>query len=245
MILLGYGYVNSGLLGFYGDYYFSYLILIVPALLIALWAQMRVKTTFSRYSKVYSRRGITAAQAARQILDANGLYHVAIERVSGNLTDHFDPRTNVVRLSESVYDSTSVASIGVAAHETGHAIQYATHYKPIVVRSAIVSVTNIGSSLSMPLIILGIIMSSYTLVVAGIILFSLITVFQLVTLPVEYNASNRAIAILSQSGILDQDEVAGAKKVLSAAALTYVAALITAVMQLLRLILLYGRRNND
>lgn len=231
--------------GYYSNYYFSYLIYVIPALLFAMWAQYRVKSTFSKFSHVKSSNGYTGADVARKILDSKGLYNVDVQQVSGKLTDHFDPRTNVVRLSDSVYNSTSVASIGVAAHEVGHAIQHAESYKPAVIRSAIVSVTNVGSTLSMPLIILGIIMSNRYLVVAGIVLFSLIAVFQLVTLPVEYNASNRAVSILDSEGILRNEELDGAKKVLSAAALTYVAALITAVMQLLRLIAIYGGRNND
>ena len=227
---------------YYDPYYF---LLIVPAMLIALIAQARVSSTFSRYSRVYSHRGITAAQVARNILDENGLYNVQVQRVAGNLTDHYDPRTNVVRLSDSVYTSTSIAAIGVAAHEVGHAIQHATDYAPLTIRSAIIPVTNIGSRLSIPLILLGLLFSSQPLVQIGILAFSLMVVFQLVTLPVEFNASNRAIRTLAADGYLDRDELAGAKSVLSAAAMTYVAALITAAAQLLRLILLFGRRDRD
>lgn len=222
-----------------------YFLLIVPAMLIAMFAQARVNTTFNRYSRVYSRRGITAAQVARSILDANGLYEVQVMRVSGHLTDHYDPRTNVVRLSDSVYPSSSIASIGVAAHEVGHAIQHATDYAPLTIRSAIIPITNLGSQLSMPLILLGILFSAQPLVEIGILAFSLMAVFQLVTLPVEFNASNRAIRTLAADGYLDQEELSGAKQVLGAAAMTYVAALITSLAQLFRLILLFGRRDED
>lgn len=222
-----------------------YFLLIVPAMLIAMFAQARVNTTFNRYSRVYSRHGITAAQVARSILDANGLYEVQVMRVSGHLTDHYDPRTNVVRLSDSVYTSSSIASIGVAAHEVGHAIQHATDYAPLTIRSAIIPITNLGSQLSMPLILLGILFSAQPLVEIGILAFSLMAVFQLVTLPVEFNASNRAIRTLAADGYLDQEELSGAKQVLGAAAMTYVAALITSLAQLFRLILLFGRRDED
>ena len=227
---------------FYLDSY--YLILILPTMFFALWAQSKVKSTFSKYSQVRSARGYTAAQICRQILDSNGLYHVRIERIAGNLTDHFDPTSNVVRLSDSVYNSTSVAAIGVAAHEVGHAIQYAVDYVPIRIRAAIIPVTNFGSKLSMPLILLGVLLGAYPLVSLGIVLFSLMTVFQLVTLPVELNASGRALRTLEGDNILYGEEVKQAKSVLTAAALTYVAALLTSAAQLLRLILLYGRRNN-
>jgi Zn-dependent membrane protease YugP len=227
---------------YYLDSY--YLILIVPTMLFALWAQSKVKSTFEKYSRVRSSRGYTAAQICRQILDSNGLYHVRIEHIAGNLTDHFDPTSNVVRLSDSVYNSTSVASIGVAAHEVGHAIQYAMGYAPMKIRAAIIPVTNFGSKLSMPLILLGVVLGAYPLVSLGIILFSLMTVFQLVTLPVELNASGRALRTLEGDNILYGEEVKQAKSVLTAAALTYVAALLTSAAQLLRLILLYGRRNN-
>lgn len=227
---------------FYDHYYF---ILIVPAMIIAMIAQSRVSSTFQRYSRVGSRRGITAAQVARRILDANGLYDVQIQHISGNLTDHFDPTSNIVRLSDSVYGSSSIASIGVAAHEVGHAIQHAQGYFPIKVRSAIIPITNFGSKMSLPLLLLGIIMSAPSLVNLGILLFATMTVFQLVTLPVEFNASSRALAILESDNLLEDDELTGARKVLSAAAMTYVAALITAAAQLLRLVLLYGRRSDD
>lgn len=228
---------------YYYDYY--YLILVVPALLISLWAQFKVSSTFNRYNNVFSRRGYTAAQIARTILDANGLQNVRIERVAGKLTDHYDPRANVIRLSDSVYDSTSVAAIGVAAHESGHAVQYAVGYSPIKLRNAIIPLTNIGSTLSMPLLLLGLIFSFRPLIIGGILLFSLVALFQLITLPVEFNASNRALQILQTGNYLSDDELVGARKTLSAAAMTYVAALLVSLMQLLRLILLYGRRNKD
>lgn len=227
---------------FYVDRY--YWILIIPTMLFALWAQSRVSSTFNKYSRVMSRNGFTAAEICRRILDSNGLYHVRIERIAGNLTDHFDPTTNVVRLSDTVYGSRSVASIGVAAHEVGHAIQYAVGYVPIRIRAAIIPITNFGSKLSMPLILLGFVFQWQPIVNLGILLFSLMTLFQLVTLPVELNASRRALRTLEGDNILYGEEVAQAKSVLTAAALTYVAALLTSAAQLLRLILLYGRRNN-
>lgn len=225
---------------FYFDYY--YLILIIPALLISLWAQFKVKSTFSKYSKVFATRGYTAAQIARYILDSNGLTGVRVERVAGDLSDHFDPRTNVVRLSDSVYNSTSVAAIGVAAHEVGHAIQYAENYSPMKFRSAIIPITQIGSTLSMPLIFLGVLFSLQPIVTIGIVFFSFATLFQLITLPVEFNASNRALKILEDRDYLYGEELKGAKRTLTAAAMTYVAALIVSAMQLLRLILIFGNR---
>lgn len=225
---------------FYFDYY--YLILIIPALLISLWAQFKVKSTFSKYSKVFATSGYTAAQIARYILDSNGLTGVRVERVAGDLSDHFDPRTNVVRLSDSVYNSTSVAAIGVAAHEVGHAIQYAENYSPMKFRSAIIPITQIGSTLSMPLIFLGVLFSLQPIVTIGIVFFSFATLFQLITLPVEFNASNRALKILEDRDYLYGEELKGAKRTLTAAAMTYVAALIVSAMQLLRLILIFGNR---
>ncbi|WP_343252498.1 zinc metallopeptidase [Ligaoa zhengdingensis] len=229
--------------GFFYDSY--YWILVVPAMLLAAFAQMKVSSTFNRYSQVRSRSGYTGAQAARDILDRNGLQGVRIERVRGNLTDHYDPRSNVVRLSDSVYDSPSVAAIGVAAHECGHAVQHAVGYFPIKLRSAIIPVTNIGSKLSIPLLLIGLVVQVEPLINLGILLFSTMALFQLVTLPVEYNASNRALATLDSTGMLSGDELQGSKKVLSAAALTYVAALLVAVMQLLRLLLLFGGHRRD
>lgn len=230
---------------FFYPYDYYYLILVVPALLISLWAQLKVKSTFNRYEQVYARQGITAAQAARRILDQNGLYGVRIEMTGGKLTDHYDPRTNVIRLSQSVYNSPSVAALGVAAHEAGHAVQYGVNYLPIKIRNGLVPITNICSSLSIPLVIIGFIMSARPLVIAGILLFAAVAVFQFVTLPVEFNASRRAIAVLGESGMLDEGELQGAKRVLSAAAMTYVAALLVSLAQLLRLVLLANQRNRD
>ena len=208
--------------------------------LLSIWAQVKVKSTYNKYSTVYSRSGMTAEMAVRKILDTNGLFHVGITRVPGELTDHFDPRTNTIALSDSVYGSTSVAAIGVAAHEAGHAIQHAVGYAPIKIRSSMVPVTNFGSTLSMPLIIIGLIVGNYYLALAGVILFSLTTVFQLVTLPTEFDASRRAVQALSGYGYMNDEELKGTKKVLSAAAMTYLAALFVSVMSLLRLLLIVG-----
>ncbi len=226
----------------YSDYY--YLILVIPALFVTLYAQAKVKRAFSRYVSVFSRKGQTAAQVARRILDENMLGNVTVERVSGHLTDHFDPKSNVIRLSDSVYDSTSVASIGVAAHEAGHAIQHSVGYIPIQLRNAVLPVANFGSHMAMPLIFLGFLMSYDPLVTIGILLFSALVLFQLVTLPVEMNASRRALATLRGNHILDEQELVGAKKVLTAAAMTYVASALVAAMQLLRLVLLSNRRRD-
>ncbi|MBE6614766.1 MAG: zinc metallopeptidase [Ruminococcaceae bacterium] len=227
---------------FYGFDY-TYLIFCLPPLLLALWAQYKVKSTFAQYSKVASDRGMTGRDAARLILDTNGLYNVPVSRISGELTDHFDPRENVIRLSDTVCDVRSAAAVGVAAHEAGHAVQYAVGYGPMKLRSALVPVTNIGSRLSMPLVLLGILLSFETLAYVGVILFSATAIFQLVTLPVEFDASRRALAALEGAG-MSAEGVKSAKKVLSAAALTYVAALLTAVGNLLRLLVLV-RRNDD
>lgn len=226
-------------------FYFDWTwILLIPAMILSMWAQANVNGTFKKYSKVNNRFGYTGAEVARRILDMNGLYSVQIERVNGNLTDHFDPRTNVVRLSEATYDSTSVGAIGVAAHEVGHAVQHATGYTAIKIRNAIVPAVNICNMLSMPILILGLFLS-YTLVELGIILFSATVLFQLITLPVEFNASSRAIKTLEGQNLLTADETAGAKKVLNAAALTYVAAAFSAIMSLLRIILIFGNRRRD
>lgn len=226
-------------------FYFDWTwILLIPAMILSMWAQANVNGTFKKYSKVNNRFGYTGAEVARRILDMNGLYSVKIERVNGNLTDHFDPRTNVVRLSEATYDSTSVGAIGVAAHEVGHAVQHATGYTAIKIRNAIVPAVNICNMLSMPILILGLFLS-YTLVELGIILFSATVLFQLITLPVEFNASSRAIKTLEGQNLLTADETAGAKKVLNAAALTYVAAAFSAIMSLLRIILIFGNRRRD
>ena len=231
---------------FYFDW--TYL-LVLPFILISLWASSNVNSTFRRYAKQHSRRGITGAQAAQRVLSANGVTNVRIEHVSGNLTDHYDPKANVIRLSDGVYDSTSTAAIGVACHEAGHAVQYASNYGPIKLRAAIIPVTNIGSKLAMPLILIGLLLSALgslggVFVDIGIAAFGLSLVFQLVTLPVEFNASNRAIRAIEDGNILAEDELRGAKKTLQAAALTYVAATAVALVQLLRLILLFGNRGS-
>ena len=234
---------------FFYDYY--YIILVLPAVLFAMIASVKVNTTFKKYQDQLSRRGMTGAEAARQVLDANGLYNVSIRTVGGTLSDHYDPRDNTIYLSEAVHNGTSTASIGVAAHEAGHAIQHAKKYVPIKIRAAIIPVTNIGSKLAMPLILLGVVFSalgylSYPLIYIGIGCFSLSLFFQLVTLPVEFNASRRAIGSIENSGALSQEEIKGAKKTLSAAAMTYVAAVAVSAAQLLRLLLLFGnRRRND
>ncbi len=222
----------------------TYIIFMIPALLFASWAQAKVNSTFKKYSSVLSARRMTGREAARRILDANGLYNVEIKRVSGQLTDHFDPRTNTVSLSDSVYDNYSVAAIGVAAHESGHAVQHAVGYGPMKLRAAIIPITNIGSRLAVPLIILGLILSFYELSYIGCICFATSAVFQLVTLPVEFNASNRALKALADTGILGSNELAGSKKVLSAAAMTYVAALATALLELLYWIVKIMANNN-
>ncbi len=237
--------------GYYYGFDMTYLVLVLPCILLALWASSNVNSTFRRYSKLLSTRHITGADAARRVLAANGVSGVRIEQVSGNLTDHFDPKTNVIRLSDSVYSATSVAAIGVACHEAGHAVQYAENYAPIKLRSAIIPVTNIGSKLAMPLILLGLLFSageSYTLVYLGIACFGLSLLFQLITLPVEFNASRRALTAMENGELLTREELRGAKKTLSAAAMTYVAATAVALAQLLRLIILFGgrsRRRND
>ena len=214
---------------------------ILPALILTLIASAAVKTTYARYAKVHSASGITASAAARRILDANGLSHIRIESIAGNLTDHFDPQAGVIRLSDTVRDSTSIAAIGVAAHECGHAIQYAKQYAPIRIRAAIIPATNISSRLAVPLVLIGSALSFYArgllaLAYAGIILFGICVLFQLITLPVEFNASRRARQVMASEGILSEREIAGAGKVLNAAAMTYVAALATSVLQLIRLI---------
>ena len=227
--------------GFYGiDMY--YIVLIIPCIILAVWAQTKVKSTFARYEQVTSRRGLTGAQAAEAVLRQNGVAGVHIEWVAGRLTDHFDPRTKTIRLSNAVYSSTSVASIGVAAHEAGHAVQYAEGYFPIRLRAAIIPVTQFGSMAAFPLILLGLFMNTGLLIDLGIWAFSLSTVFQIVTLPVELNASRRALAAIEQGGLLDAEEYTMAKKTLTAAAMTYVAALAVSLAQLLRLLLLFGGR---
>ena len=232
---------------YYGYYYYdpTYMLIIISAL-ISLFAQFLVNSRFSKYSRVRSRSGMTGAQAAERILQSQGIYDVAIQRVSGKLTDHYDPRNKTLNLSDAVYASTSVAAVGVAAHECGHAIQHARGYAPLSFRSALVPVANIGSQLSWLFIILGIFFGGiHTLIMIGILMFSAAVLFQLVTLPVEFNASGRALKLLSETGILQKDEVSDTRKVLSAAALTYVAAAATAVLQLLRLLRLFGGNDRD
>ena len=229
--------------GFYFDS--TYIYLIIPAAIICSIAQMMVTSTFNKYSKVANMRGLTGKDVARRILDMNGLQNVSIERVSGHLSDHYDPRTKVVRLSDSVYDSVSVAAIGVAAHETGHAIQHSVGYAPLKLRNSIIPITQFGSRLAIPLFLAGMIFTLDYLMNVGILFFAFATLFQLITLPVEFNASRRAISTLASTEILYGDEITGAKKVLTAAALTYVGALIMSLMQLLRLMIIAGRRNND
>ncbi|MDO4562861.1 MAG: zinc metallopeptidase [Clostridia bacterium] len=230
------------------------MILVLPCIIFALIAQSMVKSRFAAYSKVATIRSITGAEAARKILDANHLTNIAIERVAGNLTDHYDPSKNVIRLSDGVYSSSSVAAVGVAAHETGHAVQHAEGYVPIKWRTALVPIANIGSSLSVPLIIIGFVLmrlqsalGEFGLMAAwaGVALFGLAVLFQLVTLPCEFDASRRAINALSNSGCLDEREVPMVKSVLGAAALTYIAAAATSIAQLLRFILIIGGRRRD
>jgi len=236
---------------YYYGFDWTYIVLILPCLLLSLWASANVNSTFRKYSKQLSYRRITGAEAAQRVLSANGVRGVRIERVSGNLTDHYDPKTNVIRLSDSVYSNTSTAAIGVACHEAGHAVQYAENYGPIKLRAAIIPLTNFGSRIAMPLILMGILFSamgafSDTLVYLGIAAFGLSLVFQLVTLPVEFNASRRAMAAIETGELLTEEEQRGAKKTLTAAAMTYVAATAVSLAQLLRLILLFGgRRRRD
>ena len=235
---------------YYYGFDMTYVILVLPCVILSLIASASVNSTFKKYSRQLSSRRITGADAARRVLSANGGTGVRIERISGNLTDHYDPKANVIRLSDSVYDSTSTASIGVACHEAGHAVQYAVHYAPIHLRAAIVPITNIGSRLAMPLILLGLLLSfgesaSYFFVYLGIACFGLSFVFQLLTLPVEFNASRRAMKAIDSNELLTREEQAGARKTLTAAAMTYVAALAVSLAQLLRLILLFGGRNRN
>lgn len=227
----------------------TYIVLVLPAVLLSLWASWNVNSTYRRYSQNSNSRGLTAAEAARRVLNANGLSNVPIECIPGELTDHYDPSANVVRLSEGVFGSCSTAAIGVACHEVGHAIQHATGYLPVRIRSAIVPVTNIGAKLSVPLIMAGLLLSGFSqkLIMAayiGILLFSLCAVFQVVTLPTEFNASRRALVSIQDMNLLTGEELTGAKRTLRAAALTYVAALTTTLVQLLRFIILVNSRNN-
>src|SRR5699024_5592884 len=233
----GYGY------GFYG-FDRTYILLII-GMLLSLAASAKLKSTFAKYRRIRSASGLTGAEAAARILRAAGITDVQIRAIPGSLTDHYDPRTKTVSLSQDIYGQTSLAAVGVAAHECGHAIQHAVHYAPLEMRSAIVPVANLGSSLSWPLFLIGLLAGIRPLTTAGIVLFSLAVLFQLVTLPVELNASSRALRMLEGTGILGVSETKGARKVLTAAALTYVAALAASILQLLRLLILAGGRRND
>ena len=230
---------------YYDPYYWM---ILIPAMLIALVAQIRVSATFRRYSRLPASRGLTGAQAAERILHSAGIYDVSVQHVSGNLTDHYNPSNKTLNLSDSVYGSTSVAAVGVAAHECGHAIQHQQGYVPLTLRSAIVPVANLGSTLAWPLILIGLFFTSNTgtfLIDLGILCFSFAVLFQLVTLPVEFNASHRALRILGEQGILSDSELPYTRKVLKAAALTYVASAAASILQLLRLVLLFGGRRRD
>lgn len=235
--MYGYGY------GFYG-FDRTYILLII-GMLLSLAASAKLKSTFAKYRRIRSASGLTGAEAAARVLRAAGITDVQIRAIPGSLTDHYDPRTKTVSLSQDIYGQTSLAAVGVAAHECGHAIQHAVHYTPLEMRSAIVPVANLGSSLSWPLFLIGLLAGIRPLTTAGIVLFSLAVLFQLVTLPVELNASSRALRMLEGTGILGVSEVKGARKVLTAAALTYVAALAASILQLLRLLILAGGRRND
>ena len=226
---------------YYLESYWLYLVIVGPALLFAFGAQIKVKNNFKKYSRILSSRRITGAMAAQQVLAYYGISNVHIERTTGKLSDHFDPRTNVIRLSDGVYDSCSVAAIGVACHEAGHAAQHAEGYSPIKVRNAIIPVCNIGSTLGIPIAFIGFFLGFDPLINIGLALYALIAVFQFITLPVEFNASKRAVAVISQLDILSEAELVGTKRVLSAAAMTYVAALATSLANLLRFIIMFGR----
>lgn len=226
---------------FYFDYY--YLLLVVPAMIIAMWAQVKVKSTYARYSNVRNSRGLTGAYAAQSVLNYYGITDVRIERVSGSLTDHYDPKSKVIRLSDGVYDNASVAAVGIACHEAGHAAQHAENYAPIKIRNAIIPVCNIGSTIGIPLALIGWFLQFSILIYIGLALYAAIFVFQVATLPVEFNASRRAIKVIDETHLLADGETGGAKKVLSAAAMTYVASMIVALANLLRLLLRFSRNN--
>lgn len=225
-------------------YSYSYLLYMLPGLVLMLYAQFKVKHSFSKYSKVINSRGLTGADAAKEVLRQNRVDGVRIEHVSGNLSDHYDPRTNVIRLSDDVYNSTSVAAVGVAAHEAGHAVQYAKGYGPIKLRAKIIPACNIGSQLGIPLALIGAVIGFMGLVYVGLALFGLAVLFQVVTLPVEFNASRRAISAINSTALLTKEEASGAKAVLSAAAMTYVAAMIQSLLMLLYYVSRFaGRRD--
>ena len=236
----GYGY------GGYGDFLANnaYVILLIPVLILSAWAQFQVSGRFQKYSKVYNRRRLTGAQAAEAVLRAHGVFDVPVRACRGNLTDHYDPRDNTIYLSEPVYNAATIAAVGVACHEAGHAVQYAVGYTPIRLRSFMVPATQLGSKFSFVLLMIGMLLYSQSLFLVGILLFSLTTLFQLVTLPVEFNASRRALETIEGQGLLYEDEIGGAKKVLSAAAMTYVAALLMSALQLLRYVLIFIGRND-
>jgi len=219
-----------------------YWILLIPVLLLTVWAQIQVSGSFRRFNAVNNRRHLTGAEAAEAVLRAHGVYDVGIRSVRGNLTDHYDPRDNTIYLSESVYNAPTIAAVGVAAHEAGHAVQYAEGYGPVRLRSAIIPASRFGSQFSFILLIIGLVLYSQPMFLAGIVLFALVTIFQLVTLPVEFNASHRAIETIEGQQLLDEEEITGAKKVLRAAALTYVAALLVSLVNLLRYVLIFLAR---
>ena len=235
-------YYNSSMGNFLGiDQY--YILLVVPTILLSLWAQFKVKSTFNKYSGVMSKRGISGARAAQILLEANQISNVAVESVAGSLTDHYDPGHHVLRLSQPVYGQATIAAVGVAAHETGHAIQHASKYRPLGLRSGLYPVANIGSRFGPLLAVIGLAVDKVPFLFnIGILLFAGSVAFYLITLPVEFNASSRALAILAENNVLDDEELRGVKKVLSAAAMTYVASALTAVMSLVRLLLLRNRR---
>ena len=237
-----YGHIYYG----YGDFLANnlYVLLLIPVLLLSLWAQFQVSGSFRRYNAVNNRRRITGAQAAEAVLRAHGVFGVPVRPCRGNLTDHYDPRDKTIYLSETVYNAPTIAAVGVAAHEAGHAVQYAENYGPVRLRTAIIPATQIGSKFSFILLLVGMVLYSQSLFFVGILLFSLTTIFQLITLPVEFNASHRALQTLENEQLLYDDELPGARKVLKAAALTYVAALLMSALQLLRYVLIFVGRNN-
>lgn len=226
--------------GMFFDYW--YIILVIPAMILAGWAQYKVKSTYSKYSKVLNARGITGAYAAQAVLNHYGITDVRIEQTSGKLTDHYDPKAKVIRLSDGVYNATSIAAVGIACHEAGHAAQHAQDYVPIKIRTALVPVCNIGSTIGIPLALIGLLIGFEPLITIGLVLYGAIFAFQLVTLPVEFNASRRAIKVIDDTHLLYEDEVGSAKKVLSAAAMTYVASMIVALANLIRLVLRFNNR---
>ena len=227
---------------FFMDYY--YIILVIPAMILAVWAQFKVKSTYNKFSKVSNNKGITGAYAAQAVLTHYGITDVRIEQVSGKLTDHYDPKAKVIRLSQGVYGSTTIAAVGIACHEAGHAAQHAQNYAPIKIRNSLVPVCNIGSTLGIPLAILGYFLGFEPLISIGLLLYAAIALFQVITLPVELNASKRAMKVIDETGLLYDDEQGGAKKVLTAAAMTYIASMLVAIANLLRLILRFSNRRN-